>query len=68
VIRHGENGWLVDIFDPPAIAARVTEVLARREDQADLRRNARLHIVENYDLRSICLPAQLNLLRIAMRQ
>jgi glycosyltransferase involved in cell wall biosynthesis len=67
-IRHGENGWLVDIFDPPAIAARVVEVLRDRDAQAGIRRGARRHIVENYDLRTICLPAQLNLLRIAMHR
>ena len=68
VIRHGENGWLVDIFDPAAIAARVVDVLAHRDDQAGIRLDARRHIVENFDLRTICLPAQLNLLRIAMRR
>jgi len=66
VIRHGENGWLVDIFDIEAIARQVVAVLADRHAQQGIRQAARRHILENFDLRTICLPAQLNMLRIAM--
>lgn len=66
-IRDGENGWLVDFFKPEEIAARVIEGLAAGKDgTASLRRNARQSVVERYDLRSICLPAQLRLLEIAL--
>ena len=69
VIRDGENGLLVDFFSPADIAARVIEVLqAGRNGYADIRRNARSTIVEKYDLKTICLPAQLNLLERALNK
>jgi len=67
VIRDGENGLLVDIFKPDEIARRVVDVLADRQAFASIRVNARKTIVENYDLRTICLPAQLRLLKMAAR-
>ncbi|HEX7648931.1 MAG TPA: glycosyltransferase, partial [Noviherbaspirillum sp.] len=67
VIKDGENGVLVDIFKPAEISAKVIDVLARRQDYLGLRANARKSIVEQYDLRSICLPAQLRLMNMAAR-
>jgi glycosyltransferase involved in cell wall biosynthesis len=66
VIRDGENGVLVDFFSPTEIAERVIEVLRDRGAFAAIRKNARQTIVEKYDLRTICLPAQLRLLEIAL--
>jgi glycosyltransferase involved in cell wall biosynthesis len=67
VIRDGENGLLVDFFAPNAIAERVVAVLeAGRHGYADIRHNARRTIVENYDLKTICLPEQLRLLERAL--
>jgi glycosyltransferase involved in cell wall biosynthesis len=67
VIRDGENGLLVDFFSPTDVAARVIDVLqAGRNGYADIRRNARNTIVEKYDLKTICLPAQLSLLEKAL--
>jgi glycosyltransferase involved in cell wall biosynthesis len=65
VIRNGENGLLVDFFSPDEIAQRVIAVLADRRGYAALRENARHTIVEKYDLRTICLPGQLELLKMA---
>lgn len=62
VIRDGENGFLVDFFQPAEIAERVVDVLKNRDAFLPISKNARLSIVENYDLTSICLPAQLRLL------
>ena len=59
VIRDGENGVLVDFFDHDEIAQRVIAALVDRSAFASLRENARRTIVESFDLRSICLPAQL---------
>lgn len=67
VIKDGENGLLVDIFKPDEIARRVIETLARKKDFLGIRASARKTIVENYDLRTICLPAQLRLLNMAAR-
>jgi glycosyltransferase involved in cell wall biosynthesis len=61
VIVHGENGLLVDFFDPEAIARQVAEVLAAPQDYEALRTAARRTVVESYDLRKVCLPKQLAL-------
>ena len=61
VIRHGENGLLVDFFDRKAIAATVSEALANRAALGALREQARKDAVARYDLANVCLPAQLRL-------
>jgi glycosyltransferase involved in cell wall biosynthesis len=67
VILEGENGFLVDFFAPAEIAQRVTSVLeAGRDGFAEIRQHARRTIVENYDLNTICLPAQLKLIETAL--
>jgi glycosyltransferase involved in cell wall biosynthesis len=68
VIRHGENGLLVDIFSPNQIAERVIEALEDARAHASLRENARRTIVNQYDLSTICLPAHLRLLKLCMQQ
>ncbi len=62
VIRDGENGFLVDFFSPEAIAERVDFALSHQHELMPLRKNARQTIVDGYDLRRICLPAQARLL------
>ena len=59
VIRDGENGLLTDFFSIEGIAERIDSAL--RMDSREMRARARRTIVENYDLRRICLPAQLRL-------
>lgn len=56
VIRHGENGLLVDFFDVPAWSRTLTEALAHPERFTALRQAARQMVLERYDLRSVCLP------------
>lgn len=63
VIRDGENGLLVDFFRPEAIADKVVAALAEPGAFEALRRSARQTIVEHYDLKRVCLPGQLGLLR-----
>jgi glycosyltransferase involved in cell wall biosynthesis len=68
VIRDGANGLLVDFFDPQAIASRVIDVLVQPRQFEPVRKEARATIVERFDLRRICLPAQLDYVhRIARR-
>lgn len=62
VIRDGENGYLVDFFKPEEIAQRAVAVLADPDAHGPVRHDARRTIVEHYDLKTICLPAQLQLL------
>ena len=64
VIRDGENGILVDFFKPAEIAERVIEGLAEPDAFTAPRENARRTIVERYDLKRVCLPAQLKMLQI----
>ena len=66
VIRHGHNGWLVDIFAPDAIAAQVIDVLESPDAAEPVRERARAHVVEHYDLRTKCLPRQLKMIQAAL--
>jgi glycosyltransferase involved in cell wall biosynthesis len=66
VIRDGENGLLVDFFLPEAIAERVDYALSR--DQESVRQRARQTVIERYDLRRVCLPAQLDLVKTLQGQ
>ena len=68
VIRDGENGLLVDIFKPVEIAQRVIDVLSDRTAFHAIRVNARNTIIDQYDLRSLCLPAQIRLMKMAARR
>ena len=56
VIRDGENGFLADFFDAPALAGKVAELLAARDELGPVRQAARETIRQNYDLNAICLP------------
>jgi glycosyltransferase involved in cell wall biosynthesis len=61
VITDRENGYLVDFFKPGEIAERVGELLERPKDTLPVRERARKTIVERYDLKTICLPKQIEL-------
>ncbi len=61
VIRDGENGRLVDFFSTGEIAAAVDDALRRQEAYRPLRERARRTALERYDLKRVCLPAQLRL-------
>ena len=67
VVRDGENGHLVDFFDIDALAEKVGEAVANPEAQERIRVNARRTVVERYDLKTVCLPAYLSLLRRLVR-
>ena len=61
VITDHKNGYLVDFFKPGEIAERVDELLERPQDTTTVRERARKTIVERYDLKTICLPKQIEL-------
>jgi glycosyltransferase involved in cell wall biosynthesis len=61
VVTDGKNGFLTDFFDTNALAERVDETLERRAALGKVRERARKTVVENYDLKRICLPKQLKL-------
>jgi glycosyltransferase involved in cell wall biosynthesis len=62
VIQDGVNGRLVDFFDVPAWSAALTDALANPESYLSLRETARQMVRARYDLRSVCLPRQVELL------
>jgi glycosyltransferase involved in cell wall biosynthesis len=63
VLRDGENGVLVDFFSTAEIVDAIDRVLEDPERTQRMRAAARQTIVERYDLRSVSLPQQLELLR-----
>ncbi|KEF40838.1 MAG: glycosyl transferase family 1 [Cyanobium sp. CACIAM 14] len=67
VIRHGENGLLVDYFDGEALATTIAAVLANPAAHRQLGEAARALVQERYDLRRVCLPAQLALVDAVAR-
>ena len=68
VIRDCGNGLLVDFFSPEEIAARAIEALEDSHVYHTIRHNARLTILDEYDLRTICLPAHMNLVNALTRK
>ncbi|MGQ9368578.1 glycosyltransferase family 4 protein [Azospirillum sp. ST 5-10] len=62
VIEDGRNGLLVDFWDPRAVADRLDAVLDHPDHMAGLRAAARRTVQERYDLRSVCIPAQMKLI------
>lgn len=59
IIRHGENGLLVDFFKPQDIAEQVCAVLEHPDRMQHIRDRARQTILDQYDLHRICLPRQI---------
>lgn len=59
VIQHDQNGRLVDFFDTSALAAQVCDLLQDERTRQRLSANARLTIQKGYDLKTICLPKQI---------
>jgi glycosyltransferase involved in cell wall biosynthesis len=62
VIAHEKNGLLVDFFDTDVLADNVVDALARPALYEHLRQAARATAVSRYDLATICLPQQLQLI------
>lgn len=58
-IRHDDAGRLVDFFDSATLANEVCALLDDPVTRARLGANARAFAVANYDLKTICLPKQL---------
>ena len=65
VLRHKENGLLVDFFDTAGITDTVVDALANPGAYQAIRERARRSIIEGYDLHTLALPAQLKLVREA---
>ena len=62
VIKDGVNGRLVDFFDVKGWSAALTDTLARPEAYDGMRQAAQQMARERYDLKTVCLPKQIELL------
>ncbi len=62
LITDGVNGFLVDFFQPQAIAAKVSEILDNLPSMRSIGQKARKTILDHYDLASL-LPVHLHWLR-----
>lgn len=58
-LRHDDTARLVDFFDGDAMVDQTIDLLNDASARERLGKAARAHIVENYDLRTRCLPRQL---------
>jgi len=65
VLRHQDNGLLVDFFGINEIADAVVDALANPGAYRHMRERARRTIIDTFDLHTLALPAQLKLLREA---
>ena len=61
VLKHGENGLLVDFFSIEGIADAVDALLNDRNLATHLRAGARRTAVESYDLNSRIMPKWMHL-------
>ena len=63
VIKHGQNGLLVDFFDHQGVAESVAELLNNRNLAETLGRNARQTILKDYSIQQ-CVPRQIALMKM----
>ena len=58
-IEDGVTGKLVPFFEPHTLAHTIADLLDNPEERALLGSQARARAVERYDLKTVCLPQQL---------
>ena len=68
VLIDGENGYMVDFFDTDALVERVVAAVSNPNRDEKIRAAARQTVVDRYDLKTVCLPAYLALLRRLIRR
>jgi glycosyltransferase involved in cell wall biosynthesis len=61
-IEHGKNGLLVDFFNYDKIANTIIDCLKNPKKYEALKVAARKSVIKKYDLKSVCLPRQIQLL------
>lgn len=62
LVEDGKTGVLVPFFDTQAIADKLMHVLDKQDDYADLRKNARDHILAKYSVKDL-LPQYWDLIQ-----
>ena len=63
LIINNVNGILVDFFDYEQLSIEISNLLDNVQLRSILSNNARKHIIENYDLKTVCLPKQINFVK-----
>jgi glycosyltransferase involved in cell wall biosynthesis len=63
-VINGKNGILVPFFNVDQLAGRIIEALAHPGRFTAKRRAARATVVDNYDLKRVCLPQLMDFLAI----
>jgi glycosyltransferase involved in cell wall biosynthesis len=58
-IVHDETGLLIDFFDPKALVESVEKLLESPSTRQRLSDNARKFAKSQYDLKTVCLPQQI---------
>jgi len=61
-VEDGKTGLLTDFFNPEGIAARIDEGLKAGKAMDPMRKAARQSVIDKYDQKTLCLPAQVKLL------
>jgi len=61
VIEHDKTGLLVDFFDQQGWIESISDVLAQPDKYEHIRQAARQVVINKYDLDTVCLPKQLEL-------
>jgi glycosyltransferase involved in cell wall biosynthesis len=67
VIEDGQNGLLVDFFSAEELVQAVCRVCDHPDRMAEQRRAARQTALDRYDLATVCLPRQIELLEGVLR-
>ena len=62
VIKHNQNGLLVDFFSPQEIVDTVCRVCEKPSSFLAMRKKARQTIVKSYDFETVCLPQHMRLI------
>jgi glycosyltransferase involved in cell wall biosynthesis len=62
-VRHDDTGRVVGFFDVAGLAAEVCNLLDNPAERTRLGTNARAFARENYDLKTVCLPRQMEWVR-----
>lgn len=59
IISNDETGWLVDFFDKEGLVEKACRLLDDAATRGRLGAAARKHVRANFDLKTVCLPQQL---------
>ena len=62
VIDGTTNGYLFDFFDTDALAQLISSALQNPTASSAIRRQARRYVVEQFDMKTVTLPAHLALI------